>query len=419
MASSRSLHTVHLVAFGAGNVVGLGVMSMAGIGIGITGTGLWLAALVGGLGGAFALVPQLLASSFGDYPGGQYQQVGTLLPPVFGGIVAYILCFLVFDISAYALSAAQLLGLPTLPTRLTAALVVALFLGVHMLGARIAAIAQLVMAVLLAAALGTYVAVTMPHVRLANLAHYTFLGSPLAFLFACVYMTFMMNGVAGVANYAAVADRPRVTVPRAMRVSLLLVVVTYALICAADAGALPIAQIANQDLVVSLSAFALLTTLNAAVGCVAYPVASACADGWLPRELGERSARTGAPVRLLSVGMIAAECPLIAGNSTKTVSSSVTILIIVVQAMVAVAALRLILRDGSSLCAFRSLPLLGRVPQSGLAALCIVALLVDLLLIAWLLYTMNRLLIIGNVVIFAITVVAAVIVNKYRVDTRS
>ena len=314
-----------------------------------------------------------------------------------------------------------------LPTRLTAALVVALFLGVHMLGARIAAIAQLVMAVLLAAALGTYVAVTMPHVRLANLAHYTFLGSPLAFLFACVYMTFMMNGVAGVANYAAVADRPRVTVPRAMRVSLLLVAVTYALICVADAGALPIAQVANRDLAVSLSAFvpapvtvafvvggsafALLTTLNAAVGCVAYPVASACADGWLPRELGERSARTGAPVRLLSVG-------LIAGNSAKTVSSSVTILMIVVQAMVAVAALRLILRDGSSLCAFRSLPLLGRVPQSGLAALCIVALLVDLLLIAWLLYTMNRLLIIGNVVIFAITVVAAVIVNKYRVDTR-
>lgn len=434
MASSRSLHTVHLAAFGAGNVVGLGVMSMAGIGVGITGTGLWLAALVGGLGGAFALVPQLLASSSGDYPGGQYQQVGTLLPPVFGGIVAYILCFLVFDISAYALSAAQLLGLPTLPTRLTAALVVALFLGVHMLGARIAAIAQLVMAVLLAAALGTYVAVTMPHVRLANLAHYTFLGSPLAFLFACVYMTFMMNGVAGVANYAAVADRPRVTVPRAMRVSLLLVAVTYALICVADAGALPIAQVANRDLAVSLSAFvpapvtvafvvggsafALLTTLNAAVGCVAYPVASACADGWLPRELGERSARTGAPVRLLSVGMIAAECPLIAGNSAKTVSSSFTILMIVVQAMVAVAALRLILRDGSSLCAFRSLPLLGRVPQSGLAALCIVALLVDLLLIAWLLYTMNRLLIIGNVVIFAITVVAAVIVNKYRVDTR-
>lgn len=255
MASSRSLHTVHLAAFGAGNVVGLGVMSMAGIGVGITGTGLWLAALVGGLGGAFALVPQLLASSSGDYPGGQYQQVGTLLPPVFGGIVAYILCFLVFDISAYALSAAQLLGLPMLPTRLTAALVVALFLGVHMLGARIAAIAQLVMAVLLAAALGTYVAVTMPHVRLANLAHYTFLGSPLAFLFACVYMTFMMNGVAGVANYAAVADRPRMTVPRAMRVSLLLVAVTYALICVADAGALPIAQVANQDLAVSLSAF--------------------------------------------------------------------------------------------------------------------------------------------------------------------
>ncbi len=109
-------HHVHctrfILPFSARQVVGLGVMSMAGIGVGITGTGLWLAALVGGLGGAFALVPQLDSSS-GDYPGGQYQQVGTLLPPVFGGIVAYILCFLVFDISAYALSAAQLLGLPS------------------------------------------------------------------------------------------------------------------------------------------------------------------------------------------------------------------------------------------------------------------------------------------------------------------
>ncbi len=170
--------------------------------------------------------------------------------------------------------------------------------------------------------------------------------------------------------------------------------------------------------VVGGSAFALLTTLNAAVGCMAYPVASACAERMVAARTGRAFRSDRRSVRLLSVGMIAAECPLIAGNSAKTVSSSVTILMIVVQAMVAVAALRLILRDGSSLCAFRSLPFSRRVPQSGLAALCIVALLVDLLLIAWLLYTMNRLLIIGNVVIFAITVVAAVIVNKYRVDTR-
>ena len=109
------------------------------------------------------------------------------------------------------------------------------------------------------------------------------------------------------ANYAAVADRPRVTVPRAMRVSLLLVAVTYALICVADAGALPIAQVANRDLAVSLSAFvpapvtvafvvggsafALLTTLNAAVGCMAYPVArpartDGCRANWESVPLG-------------------------------------------------------------------------------------------------------------------------------------
>ena len=42
-----ALGTGHLVALATGGVIGLGVMSMPGIGIGIIGTGLWIAALVG------------------------------------------------------------------------------------------------------------------------------------------------------------------------------------------------------------------------------------------------------------------------------------------------------------------------------------------------------------------------------------
>lgn len=169
------------------------------------------------------------------------------------------------------------------------------------------------------------------------------------------------------------------TVPRAMRVSLLLVVVD---VCADLRGRCrlpcPIAQVANRDLAVSLSAFvpapvtvafvvggsafALLTTLNAAVGCMAYPGRLGLRGRMVAARTGRAFRSDRAPVAPLSGGHDRRGVPLIAGNSAKTVSSSVTILMIVVQAMVAVAALRLILRDGSSLCAFRSLPLLGRVP---------------------------------------------------------
>ncbi|MFC5221896.1 APC family permease [Bifidobacterium leontopitheci] len=533
-ASPRGLGAASLTALAAGNIIGLGVLSLAGIGIGITGTGLWIAALAGGLAAALALAPQLLVSAAADWPGGQYEQVATLLPRTAGGIVAYILCFLVFDVTAYALSAAELLGLPPLVTRLVAIVLVAAVLLLHMVGARAAAATQLVMTAVLALALGVAVAALAPHVRLGYLTADTFLGSPAVFAFAAVYMAFMMNGAAVAANYSSVTRAPRRTVPRAMAAALLIVVVLYAAVCLVDAGVLPIGRVANQDLSVTLaaflpapavtaltvavSAFALLTSLNAVVGWIAYPVAAAAVDGWLPRELAARSPRTGAPTLLLAVLLIVAEVPLIAGVPAKTVSSSVTILVVLVQLLVAVAGLRLALSGGvggdadgrtddagvsaaSARAAHGRRDVVGddvadddvtdddvagddvagddaagddvagdaasirplrrsspgrrgavddgavvdgatdaaavvrrddddapvwlvRVPRAVQVAACVAAIVVDVLLVAWLLYTMNRLLIVGNLVLLAVAVISASVVRALRgstatTDTRS
>lgn len=62
-SQDAALGTGHLVALAAGGVIGLGVMSMPGIGIGIIGTGLWIAALVGLGFSVIALVPQLLSTA--------------------------------------------------------------------------------------------------------------------------------------------------------------------------------------------------------------------------------------------------------------------------------------------------------------------------------------------------------------------
>ena len=66
-SQDAALGTGHLVALATGGVIGLGVMSMPGIGIGIIGTGLWIAALVGLGFSVIALVPQLLLNSSGEY----------------------------------------------------------------------------------------------------------------------------------------------------------------------------------------------------------------------------------------------------------------------------------------------------------------------------------------------------------------
>ncbi|WP_370610827.1 hypothetical protein [Bifidobacterium longum] len=128
-SQDAALGTGHLVALAAGGVIGLGVMSMPGIGIGIIGTGLWIAALVGLGFSVIALVPQLLLNSSGEYPGGQYQQLRDTVGRYVGGVGAYLLCFLVFDIAAYALSAAQLLPVPPLVARGVAILIIAVFVA--------------------------------------------------------------------------------------------------------------------------------------------------------------------------------------------------------------------------------------------------------------------------------------------------
>lgn len=400
-SQDAALGTGHLVALAAGGVIGLGVMSMPGIGIGIIGTGLWIAALVGLGFSVIALVPQLLLNSSGEYPGGQYQQLRDTVGRYVGGVGAYLLCFLVFDIAAYALSAAQLLPVPPLVARGVAILIIAVFVALHAWGARAASAVQVLLILLLAVVFGLYAGALIPHVQARYLTQDVIIGSPTVFVFACLYMTFMMNGVALVSNYAAAARAPRRTVPRAMLVSLLVV----------DAGVLPIARVANQDISVSAriampgnvvraftvggSALALLTTLNAAIGWMVYPLHAACQDGWLPRELSGLSPRTGTPVRLLAVILVAGVVPPIVGVSTTTVSSSVTILMLVLQLALAAGAYRSLARD-------RMLPRVG----------CVAAIVVDVLVIAWLLYTMNTLLIAGNALLLVVAGVGARVRGK-------
>ena len=83
------------------------------------------------------------------------------------------------------------------------------------------------------------------------------------------------------------------------------------------------------------------------------------------------------------------------GVSTTTVSSSVTILMLVLQLALAAGAYRSLARD-------RMLP----------RVCCVAAIVVDVLVIAWLLYTMNTLLIAGNALLLVVAGVGARVRGK-------
>ena len=417
---------LELTAFAVGNIVGLGVMSMIGIGIATTGTWLWLAVLIGGALAFLAAAPQMALNSFEPFPDGQYEQLSRLGSPLLGGIYAYLMLTLIFSIGAFARSAADVLSLPELASRLIAVCLIAALAALHAFSPKVAAIVQVAFVALLALAFASFIAFLTPHVQSGYLTENAFIGGTGSFFFACLYMAYMLNGTAALANYAGQAGNPQRDVPRAMALALGAVTLVDAALAVLDAGVLPIRQVANWDLEVAArefmsetwltfflsggSAFALLAPLNFIIGALVAPLVSAARDGWLPSALAWRSPVRGAPLPLLAAVFVAAAIPVAAGMNSAEVTNSTLLLILVTQIAVAVCALRV---PVASTKAWQGLSAHMTHMSRGLdTALVVLAIVANVLVTGWLAVTMNRTFALGNAALLVLAVLTALLVRR-------
>ena len=114
---NRTLGKKELYSIAFGHVIGSGVFSLIGIGIGYTGKSAWIGIL---LSAVFILLQALLfivMAGTARFRGGYYSMMGTLWGPKFAGF--YIVIFFASNVSLamYAISFAQYLQgvLPQVP----------------------------------------------------------------------------------------------------------------------------------------------------------------------------------------------------------------------------------------------------------------------------------------------------------------
>lgn len=358
--TNQKLSRADLFSMAIGQIIGVGIMTMTGIAIGFTGRSVNLAYLLAGVLTILSAIPQIYIGGTANFPGGQYSQIAVLSGQRLAGVYTFVNLAMTLALSMYTLSFADYFMslVPGVNVKLLGFVVLTALFALHLVGVKQAARLQNVLCVVLAVAIGAYVAFGVTHIQPDYFAPDQFMtGGVPGFLLASIYLNFACGGATYVVNYSGEAKDPTRDIPFVIIVSTGAIVVLYALMSTIAAGVLPVDQVANQPLSVSAATFmpkavftffvvggamfALLTTLNFSIGMCTYPALRACADGWLPKGLAVRNKRFGTPHWILLVFYLIGFLPILFGIDLSTVANSTVILTTAIRGVIAYSAMQL------------------------------------------------------------------------------
>ena len=315
--------------------------------------------------------------------------------------------------------------MPGVNVKLLSFIVLTALFGMHLFGIKQAARLQNILCVVLAVAIGAYVAFGIGHIQPDYMAPDQFMtGGITGFLLASVYLNFACGGATYVVNYSSQAKNPTKDIPFVIIVSTGAIVVLYAVMSTIAAGVLPVSEVANQPLSVSAAVFmpgpvhtffvvggaifALLTTLNFSIGMMTYPALRACKDGWLPKGLATCNKKFGTPHWILLAFYLIGLVPILVGLDLTTVANSTVILTTAIRGVIAYAALRLpkIMPELWGQSKFH-------VSGTVLKVVCGLTLVITVISIVLLLVSTAPVQILGNCCILALAVVLAFARNRH------
>lgn len=343
----RVLSFRDLMGIGVGSIIGSGIMSLTGVGIGYTGRSIFLAFIIGGLITLLARSPQIFLNSVARFRGGDYSMVGTMLGPRWTGTYSMIALLTSVTLSMYALSFADY-AMPFIPgvTRKAIALgILTLLFVVNVFGIKQFARFQNLSVGLLVLSLTIFTVSGLTKLEPNYFATKSWMPGGLKGLWqAGVLMSFTCDGAQMLTSFGAETKNPTKDIPRAMILSTFGVAILYGLLGIVAAGVLPIDQVAFEPLtvvaekilsrplylffVIGGAWMALITTLNSSIAACTKPLMQACNDGWYPKSLARLHPKYRTPIILLGIYYLIGFVPIVLdfdigviGNLTITVGS--------------------------------------------------------------------------------------------------
>ncbi|WP_436951552.1 APC family permease [Staphylococcus xylosus] len=356
----KVLGLTDVLGIAIGQIIGAGVMSLTGIGIQMTGSGITPAFILSAVITLLTMFPIAILGSTLPTTGGMYQYTSRLLSPKTGIFWLMLFMFLQITLSLYALSFAQYLeGLfPGVPVRTVAFSLLTILFIVNIIGIKSASIIGNLMVITLIVALSCFIIFGIPHVNFGVFnSNSMFPDGFTGFFTAVGLVSFATGGAQVVAELGGEMKNPKRDIPIVIIVATIFVGILYAFIASIAVGVLPIPEVAGRPLtsvakeilptpififfMIGGAMFALATTLNSTFTWVTKSLLMAIHDGYLPKALGHVNERFGTPHWLLLIFYIIGALPIVTGMSLNVVAQLGTGISLIVFAFPALAVTQL------------------------------------------------------------------------------
>ena len=307
-SSNKKLMSLFDLTFMAmGGIIGAGIFSSVGAGIGVTGRSITLALIVGMAFQMSQQVRYVFTSSMFKVSGGMYSQ--DALNPYLTGVAGVMLIINALNWAVYGISIASYLGdlFPVLKNfpELTAAGALAVFFVIGYIGVTAFTKVLNVFGILKFVALGLFIFYGFSKVQAGGFeGEPYFYGGAVDFFTAVALMSFACGGATKIMNVQALCENPKRDIPKAWLIAQLAVVVIYALLGYVASGVAPYDQVANQNLgaiggmfmpvavtgffIVGGALMSISTSLLSSVPGTPLTVMGMADDGWLPKFFKNR-----------------------------------------------------------------------------------------------------------------------------------
>ena len=327
----RVLDTKDVISLTVGLIIGAGVMTLTGLAITRTGTGVPIAYLISTILTVIISLPVAQLSSAAPSAGASYKYASRLIGSKWGFfyIMTYIPSFVCFSVYALGFSEYFRILFPAFDPYLVAMGILTIFYIINLLGTRSFSLVQNLIVILLLVTLIMFITYGLSKVDYTALTkpENVFPAGAMGLFNAAALLSFAMAGGTYMAGMGSEMKNPGRDIPLGIIAGTLGVGIIYALIGIVASGVLPWQSVADQSLssvaeaifpralfyifIIGGGLGATASTINATFSYVTKPLISACRDGWLPRGMGNVNKKTGVPIALLTLFWLIGMIPLL------------------------------------------------------------------------------------------------------------
>ena len=320
----KTLSGLDVFCIATGAMISSGIFILPGVVFKMIGPAVFLAYMVAGIFALAGMLAIIELSTAMPRSGGDYYYIERSLGPLAGTISGCLSWFALSLKTAFALFGLAevthiILGLDVTIGGVLATL---LFIGINIIGAKAAAIFEVVMVMGLLLLLGLFVFAGLPHVAISNFEPFFNEGCGGRTVFAVAGMVFIsFGGLLKVSSVSEEIASPRRNIPLGMLASIVLVTALYVLVMIVVIGVLPAEKLRESltpladaagmyygklgyYLITAGGVLAFVTTANAGIMAASrYPLALS-RDKLMPKILGRVNGKLKTPI--ISIGFTGA-----------------------------------------------------------------------------------------------------------------